>query len=810
MRTRFVPGPLVAAAAALLWLGWAAAPGRADLLFPNLAGSHPPDESPTPINPQPVESGRKGFRFLYRYTNDAGTMDIPGGFPLDVSGATVKVQIGMNAEITAVPGINPPANGASFVADNDAVKIYFGNGNLPANTVVTYYATGVKAKTGVAQSVVSPPGPDKVRFLSGTNTPRPPVNVELVFDISGSMASPPIAVPKPGDPATRIAALQQAAQTFLMLFGKNAWLGDKVGVVYFSTGPTVFNLGVGPSNMVPGIDQDNVKKVLLDILARSPGGSTSIGAGLKAANDSGFTKEPAGARKIVVLFSDGEQNTPENVQVVGSNVQVSDKMGMNWSNYVVDRIIPVTAGDISAPGNQLQTQIGNALNGGQSYHVLTGQDLTSYFTSSLADVLVGDKWETVRDVTGSLDRNATAQQKFLANSGDVGMNIVLTWAAVVPPSAPGGEPAPTDPRVTPPLFKLTAPDGTVIDTRSSTQYGRNLSVTTLSLPQSQGKKLVPTKGEWTIDVPWPDTGVPKLNYHLIVMLDNPTLATDFILDAKDVGTGEAVPVRAKLREKGAPVLNAAVIAEMLGPTNGQGNVVSTTPTPSGAPNYGGDTIRSDAQKKLLLLLQDPTKAALFGTAGLPQLTLQDGGSGGDYSASFTGADKEGHYRLQITSLGKSSQGDYQRTRIVTFFARPKADKSKTSLVLLPPGANPQVIALKVTPKDAGGNFLGPDYLGLLKVSSSEGTAQQPLADKLDGSYEISYQLPSPSSNPTITVSVGPTTVLTTTLNDLKGGGGNGGGGGGPGGLPWWVWLLIVLAVLVLLLFLLASRGPKKV
>jgi hypothetical protein len=786
MRTRFVPGPLVAAAAALLWLG-GAAPGRADILFPNPIASSPPDESPTPTTPRPVQSGRKGFRFVYRYTNDAGTMDLPGGFPLDVSGATVKVQIGNNPEITAVPGVNPPANGASFVSDNDAVKVYY-NGDLPANTVVTYYATGVKAKTGVAQTVANPPV--KVLFLTGSNTPRPPVHVELVFDISGSMSLPPIANPQAGDPPNRISALQSAAQAFLTLFGNHAWVGDKVGVVYFSTTATVFNPGGGPSNMAPGIDQAKLTAITNDILARAPTNTTSIGAGLLAAKAQGFDLEPVSPRrKVVVLFSDGEQNTAPLVSVMGSNVQT------NGSTYDVDQIIPVTAGDLSSPGNALQTSIGVAKNNNLEFHVLTGQDLTSYFTQSMNDVLVGDKLETVRDVTGTVTRGTNVQQKFLGNQGDVSLSILLTW------TAPDNVRAPFH-------FKLTAPDGTPIDLTGRTRAARNMSVTTVHFPQAKGKTLISPKGEWTIELLGTGFEAAKINYHLIVILDNPTLASDFRIDAQDVGTGEAVPIRVRLSEKGAPVLNAAVVAEMLGPTNGLGNVLSQQATPSGTPNYGGDKVRSDAQKKLLLLLQDPSKASLFGTAGLPQLTLLDdsGNPSGVYRASFTGADKEGHYRLQITALGKSSQGDFQRTQIVTFFARPKPDKSKTTLELLPPSTNPLLIALKVTPKDAAGSFLGPDYLGLLKVSSSEGTVQQDLADKLDGSYEISYLLPSASSNPTITVSVGPTTVLTTTLNGLRGGG----TGGGPGGLPWWVWLLIALAILVFLLFLLGARKPKKV
>jgi hypothetical protein len=204
---------------------------------------------------------------------------------------------------------------------------------------------------------------------------------------------------------------------------------------------------------------------------------------------------------------------------------------------------------------------------------------------------------------------------------------------------------------------------------------------------------------------------------------------------------------------------------MIGPAGSIGNILATTPTPSGTPNYGGDTIRNDAQKKLLLLLADPSKASLFGTAGLPQLVLKDDGqpSSGDprandgiYSALFPGTNNEGHYRLQITVLGDSPQGKFQRTRTVTFFARPKPDAAQTKLTLVsstPTTGGGKLIHLKLAPKDARGNFLGPDYVGPMQVTASGGRVEKPLQDNLDGSYEISFQLPPGNDDPELTVSV---------------------------------------------------------
>src|SRR5262249_28622915 len=176
-----------------------------------------------------------------------------------------------------------------------------------------------------------------------------------------------------------------------------------------------------------------------------------------------------------------------------------------------------------------------------------------------------------------------------------------------------------------------------------------------------------------------------------------------------------------LTEGGAPLLNATVSAEVLGPDNGLGNVLSNEATPSGSPNPAGDALRSAAQAKLLLLLNDPTKAVLFSSSGLPVITLADNGQAGNgdtaagdgvYSALFTNDQKEGHYRFLITVKGTSATGgDFQRTHTLTVFVRPKAKAANTALTLLSSVTQPDgsvLIRLSATPRDAFNNFLGPD------------------------------------------------------------------------------------------------------
>jgi len=204
------------------------------------------------------------------------------------------------------------------------------------------------------------------------------------------------------------------------------------------------------------------------------------------------------------------------------------------------------------------------------------------------------------------------------------------------------------------------------------------------------------------------------------------------------------------------------------------------------------------------LLNDPTKAALFGSSGLPTITLLDNGNtttgdtvtgDGIYSTIFKNDQKEGHYQFKIAVRGTSAgQGDFQRTRTLTVFVRPKPAATNTEFKLLSLASQPDgsvVIRLSATPRDAFNNFIGPDYLGHMNISSSLGTVQRQLEDKLNGSYEISYHLPSAASNPKLSVDVMGTSIVTKSLSDLT--------GHPPFPFPkWLIWLLLLLLILILI------------
>jgi hypothetical protein len=628
------------------------------------------------------------------------------------------------------------------------------------------------------------------RFTTKAAAPRGPVSLEMVFDISGSMglqATPAGCVPA----LTRMQALKDASQSIFDILGSYSLAGDKLGILYFSNIATPFGVASG-TNLKDATNVTERNAIRSNLNIQSPTNSTSIGSGLTSAKE--FLDSDTSPKKSIFLFSDGEQNTlpcvgEPNTSPCNSAVATSPPLRVNGSNYSAGiKVCPVTVGQFSGPAYVLQQNIGAVACDNHYVHAIINNpmsptscsqatnDLTTFFAQTLAKLLVGDKLENVRDVTGTIDAGTGASEKFFANTNDGSLSILLSWT-------PKGQAAE---RAVP--FRLKAPDGTIIDPATVTKVGRGMSFTTIRVPLFLNGKVIRPKGEWEIQLIGTLLREP-LDYHLIVMLDNANIASDFNVDIQDAGTGEPVPVRVKLTENDAPLAGANVVAQLIGPENGVGNILSTTRTPSGTPNTGGDTLRSEAQKKLLLLLEDPATASLFRDKSLPSMVLLDNGQAangdttpndGIYSGLFTGTLQEGHYRFVVNLRGNSAvNGEFQRAQLLNIYVRPKPATANTNLALVSSTVQPDsslIVRLRATPRDRFNNFIGPDYIGHMNIKSSQGTIETPLSDNLNGSYDISYRLPSTSSNPDITVEVLGTDVTTKPLHAL--GKGNPPGGGG--------------------------------
>ncbi|MCP4259940.1 MAG: VWA domain-containing protein [Planctomycetes bacterium] len=772
--------------------------GYAQHLYPFTNASNPAEGQVSVLR----EKGRMGLVYQFQYLAAGSVTPMINGIDLTTID-TVSIKIGTNPPIIGLPLINPTSGNVGYHTidtdgDNkkDAVKIFY-NGDFPINTEIQMFITGANADIGGNPIVQDDPvvSPNIVTFTTGNNIPRTPVNIELVFDISGSMGS--YAVPGGGLLGQkRMDVLKKAVLPFFSLLNEHSMLGDKLGVAYFSTTASVYDPSLASgTNLEPAHDPTQMKLISDNIQSQIPTNLTSIGDGLHKANASGFSMDTGSNKKFIILFSDGEQNAPPLVEVSGNTIQVG---GVDYPADI--EVLPVTSGQQTAPGFSLQQDIGNAQSKdiGSAHtlddeEILVESELETFYSQIFTNIISGDKLEVSRDLTGRIVRGSSVYEKFYTNTNDIALSILLSW---FPTKQSHGEETSFLP------FRLKTPDGTVVNLGHHTKIGVNMSFTTIHFPFRQNGTVIMPKGEWEIELLGAEMRESELRYHLVLFLDNKTFSSEFRTEAQDVGTGEVVPVRVRLNDAGTPVLGATVVAQIIGPKNGVGDILSTTSITGGSPVSGGDNSRSKAQEKLSFLLNDPSYANLFENKTLPTLMLLDNGQAangdgvagdGEYSALFPGGREEGHYHFLINARGNSAiNGEYQRSQKLSIFVRPKAVEDNTDLVMLSSSVQPDgsvIVLLRATPRDAFGNFIGPDYIGHLNIISSEGTIESPLEDKLDGTYEISYRLPSTSSNPNITHEVMGTTVVKKSLNELE-----------EKSLFWWI-LLIIFLLIILFMFI---------
>ena len=685
--------------------------------------------------------------FVYDFSSD--------GFPLDTSSATVTLRPASGGPtLTCSAGVTPAPGTCSFhVVDGDGdgvdnyVEILY-NGDFDSITEVQYSVTNAQTTTGVTQDPSNP-----IPFTTGNIVPRPPVSVELVVDISGSMDWPTI----PGGSVRRIDALKQAADGFFMAVNDYARLGDKLGAVYFQTTATAFDPTPGGTNLEPAHISTQVDAIAADLAAREPLNRTSIGAGLRVANNQGFDADPAPEPNVterVLLFSDGEQNEHPKIDITGSDLQLTNPP----ETYPPDiEVCPITLGQQTAPGFILMQDIANAKCDTLNLHVSAGEEtfiqtqLDSYFIQLFNRWFVGDKLEIGRDLTGTVAKNQIINLPFNANPNDVAFSFLISWQ--------GEQPDQEEPLT----FQLISPEGKTVRLTGFFQVASNQSFITLPMPLiQQGKFVRPEEGPWTLRLNGRRLRSSSVDYHIMFIEDNSTLESTFSAVVNDPGTNESIPIQVELKDGGQPILNANVIATVRKPTEGLGDILSTANVDNNTPNLPGDKPRTAAQAKLVNLLNDPKSLDLFKQDTIA-LNLYDNGkpasgdavaNDGIYSAIFNGADEEGHYNFTVEVEGETPLNKaFKRTSKLSVFVRSKPSPAKTILQATNTRISQNGIQtdLEIIPLDILGNKLGPGYEDLISIKLSAGKPVSNLIDNLDGSYTLQYELPRTVNNAQVVV-----------------------------------------------------------
>jgi uncharacterized protein YegL len=270
-----------------------------------------------------------------------------------------------------------------------------------------------------------------------------PIDIVLVIDRSGSMGY-----------ESKIESAKNAAKAFIDLMR----IGDKIGVVDFDDKVTVtYPL----TEIDPGGAVRTAAKNAIDTLyARD---YTSIGGGLKKGQDELNTRGAGDPVRVMVLLSDGLENTPPYVANVLPGI-------------IADKIVVYTVGLGSDADQELLQGIAEQTRGTYRFSP-TGRELVEIYNSISARVY---GQSVVRTVSGTVASGGTAEESVLVDStiGEVTFSVFWTGSDLD--------------------LVLVRPDGSIVDP-SVAETDPDISFTS-STTYEFYKIAGPQYGEWKMRI----------------------------------------------------------------------------------------------------------------------------------------------------------------------------------------------------------------------------------------------------------------------------------------------------------------------
>jgi len=543
-------------------------------------------------------------------------------------------------------------------------------------------------------------------------SPPPPItrDVMIVLDRSGSMSA------NGGSGRSKIQEAQDAASLFVQLV--RAGTGNRLGMVSFSTAassPVDFALAaittmnkpalIGPPPYAGG-----------KIGAVTPGGSTTIGGGLKAG---GQQLSPAGSNpRSILLLTDGLQNTPPmigdaDVQSALSGVSINAigyGTAANLDGALLSALAQAHSGSYARADNNLQ--------------------LEKYFSQAFGSIFEAG---LLTDPEFVLPENQPSGQ-------DVPFNVCEeeTITAVVGWDNPAGQL----------IVQLTTPLGAAVTAASlgaESATGRTWTFLRVPLPQAGERD-----GIWKVNVFRPGGGgefpppAPALRYFVNVVAGGGARLRRVAEDATYF-TGDVInPLVLLQYDGGGTPENAKVRITVTRPAVSVGNILSQSRL--GAPTaIDGDTI--PARQATLMTLE--------ATSGQPVVTYTEltfdlsddaGGTRGTFeSAGLFGKPikdlltVEGNY----TFHAQATYGEgCTSTRALLWSVHVDAGVDSGHTDVRPEftgttSGGQRTGTITIWPRDLYGNNLGPGRSDSLTVSGTPGTTVTgPIIDNGDGSYTV--------------------------------------------------------------------------
>ncbi len=562
--------------------------------------------------------------------------------------------------------------------------------------------------------------------LTAIDRGRHPLDVLLVLDKSGSMASlPPDAV----GGATKETILESALQAFI-----GAWMvidqptetnevsNDRMGVVFFdsSAAPQTIVGADPPANVfVRRGDASAWDAVTSKVLTLSPGGSTSIGDGINDAMEL-WKADPLNDLTLLVV-TDGMQNTAPLIEPAPSGfLRLPPVSGL--PEELRKRLIPIRTIGFGTPAAVDDALLKNIAfeTAGVSYIVVSSTTMFDTLANTLVSILKGNTASLAMRRHGTIaGAGPGPSESVVVDPSARRVVFMVQWA---PPRR-----AALDLEVFPPGASAPA-------TPTAAQKTPQASIQGFDVASGD-------VGTWTVRVKRDSTAEPgDVPYTLNVLFLEQHLDYRLSFDQIRAGTGDAIRVRANVAYDGKPLAGlpaGAFRVRIQRPGEGLGTILHDTPGADGSgptPTPNGD-IQSAYDRKLAALgegLLDRVQPKDVAT-----ITLQDE-KNGVYSGTFADTSVPGTYGFEVLlDWDDKRTGHVRREERLEHHVNVKPDASRTAVTTS--RVDSSTVLVRVTPRDKFGNYLGPGYGSIVKGKlNSEGTLSpgDPVDRNQTGTYEF--------------------------------------------------------------------------
>ncbi len=549
---------------------------------------------------------------------------------------------------------------------------------------------------------------------------KPRFDLVMVLDRSGSMSLPSTPTESRWD------VLKAAANGFTPMVVSAAEPGSRFGMTLFAD--SVLPNPFAPSDLI--LVNAGLARRVSDAMQQTPDGLTAMGAGLK----NGMAKMTDTTRpRVVVLFTDGLQNQPPEVNLDGCGFSDGTPIRSACpSTPASPSTVKIVTVGIGSPEADYLATLQNLANNNRGKAIITGNgtsftgggctgDLRFAFDCAIVPALSGSSPQMVASYTGTLS-GAVSLPPFDVNEHVAQLLIQLSFNR-------NFEPAELD-QILEGLRVLRNGED-VTDFFEPVIVGDFTNSVLLRLRFGTGATIDtgPSEGSYAVELtPVPDLPA-SLDYRVLVFADDHRLGMDWRVSPAAPRVGQPFRPTVSLTWLSRPVTDAAVEALILKPGDDLGDLLARDPRtvdPSQAPDAG-----SPGMQKYLELLED----AAFLDRLVPKeqrvnLTHQGDGV---YSAPYDPGDISGVYQVLYLVRADSGFGKVQRQAVQSVYVRFGTIDLAASAVSTT--LSDDILFLNFRPRTTTGRFVGPANASAISVTGA-GVTVLDITDHQDGSYTL--------------------------------------------------------------------------